>query len=73
MRDRLNQAAIPAAIAGGTFVIGVGMAIGFRLAANSKDNQADDLRKKVGPNGCAPGAAPESRLRGAHGYRQEQG
>ena len=57
-RDRLNRAVIPGAIAGATFAIGVGMAIGFRVAANSNDDQADELRKKVGPNGCAPGAPP---------------
>jgi hypothetical protein len=57
-RDKLNQAVIPGAIAGATFAIGVGMAIGFRLAANSKDDQADQLRTKVGPSGCAPGATP---------------
>ena len=54
-RDQLHRVIIPAAVAGGAFAIGVGMAIGFRVAANSNDNQAAELRAKVGPNGCSAG------------------
>jgi di/tricarboxylate transporter len=32
------------------------MAIGFRLSANSNDNQAEALRNTITPNGCAPGS-----------------
>ena len=54
-RDQLRELIIPATIAGAAFAIGVGTAIGFRVAANSKDSQADDLRAKLGANGCAAG------------------
>ena len=49
---------IPAIIGGTTFTAGLAMAVGFRLAADSNDNHADELRKRIGPNGCAAGMPP---------------
>ena len=51
-RDRFL---VPAIIDGALFAVGVTMAIGFHLAANADDSHAEDLRQRVGPNGCAAG------------------
>ncbi len=57
-REERNRVLIPAIVGGATFAVGVGMAIGFRLAANSNDSHAQDLRARIGPNGCAAGMPP---------------
>jgi len=51
-RDRFL---VPVVIEGTLFAVGVTMAIGFHLAANADDSHAEDLRQRVGSNGCAAG------------------
>jgi hypothetical protein len=48
----------PAIIGGASLAVGLGMAIGFRMAADANDSHADELRQRVGPNGCAAGMPP---------------
>lgn len=57
-RERRNRILIPAIVGASTLAVGVGMAVGFRLAANSDDSHAQDLRNRIGPNGCAAGMPP---------------
>jgi hypothetical protein len=56
---RLRGVLIPAIVDGAVFTIGLTMAVGFRLAANSNDSHAEQLRNSVGSSGCAPGMPPD--------------
>jgi len=53
---RLEGIALPAVIDGAVLALGLTTAIGFRVGADSNDTHAEQLRRQVGPNGCAVGA-----------------
>jgi len=58
---RLPGIVLPAVIDGAALALGLTMAIGFRVAANSNDTHAEQLRRQVGSNGCAAGAPANPR------------
>lgn len=55
-----SRSAIPVFVGGGVTLVGVGMAIGFGLAANSDEAKARALQTRLGPNGCTSGDATRS-------------
>jgi hypothetical protein len=55
-----GRSLVPAIVAGGVAVVGLAAGIGFTVSANSKESDADDIRKATGPSGCArPTSAPD--------------
>jgi len=50
-----QRSIVPVIVGGAAFIIGAGSAIGFELAASSKDDTARSLRGRTGPSGCAAG------------------
>jgi hypothetical protein len=51
---------LPAVIGGGVALVALTTGIGFRVAANGRYDDAEALREKNGPQGCADGTAPAS-------------
>jgi hypothetical protein len=52
-----GRSLVPAIVAGGIAVVGLAAGIGFTLSANSKESEAEDIRKTTGGSGCAPPAS----------------
>ncbi|HKY35334.1 MAG TPA: hypothetical protein VJN18_05305 [Polyangiaceae bacterium] len=55
-----TKPAWPLYVSGGVALVGVGMAIGFHLAANSAESDLNALKAKGGASGCADGSATAS-------------
>ena len=51
---------MPVVVGGTLFLLGVGTGLGLHLAANSDSDDADEVRERTGPNGCATGSADSS-------------
>jgi hypothetical protein len=59
--DRASTKPIwPLYVSSGIAVVGVGMAVGFHLAASSAESDLNALKAKGGPSGCADGTASAS-------------
>ncbi len=58
VRETSERSIVPVIVGGAVFAVGLGTAIGLRLAANSKDSDAKALLQSMGAGGCA---APTSR------------
>ena len=58
VRETPQRSIVPLIVGGSVFAAGLGAAIGFRIAANSKDSDAKALLQRLGAGGCQ---APTSR------------
>jgi hypothetical protein len=52
-----ERSVVPLIVGGATFAVGIGMGIGFQVAASSHDDDAAALREKVGHSGCYESSA----------------
>ncbi len=63
---REGKSLVPVAIGAGLFVAGLGTGFGFRIAAGSDYDRADELRSKNGAGGCSNGTAPPEDCEAQH-------
>lgn len=56
---------IPVYVGGGLIALGVGAAVGFGIAADDATSEASELRRQIGPTGCADGSAEPADCRAA--------
>jgi hypothetical protein len=57
---RDTPSVIPVIVGGSVFLLGVGTGLGLHFAATSNESDADTIRSRTGPNGCATGSADPS-------------
>jgi hypothetical protein len=56
-RDGKAPNLVPVVVGGTVFLLGVGTGLGLHFAATSDEEDADTIRARTGPDGCATGAA----------------
>lgn len=55
-----SRSSVPLYVGGGLTLAGLGMAIGFGIAANADEAKANALRARLGPTACSSGTATRS-------------
>jgi hypothetical protein len=60
LRDGKTPNLVPVVVGGTVLLLGVGTGLGLHFAATSDEQDADKIRARTGPNGCATGSGNSS-------------